>query len=129
MERGLQSASKNFHPIMNQLESALLTELTGAAEPKLLLRTRTRIDCGRWWRTTPVWLCITETEFILFAVARRRYTERVPLTDCATSYYAPSSGTLVINPAPLLRIKHLSISPREALNALEIIKNKKPLSK
>jgi hypothetical protein len=107
---------------MNQLESALLTELTGGAEPKLLLRTRTRIDCGRWWRTTPVWLCITKTEIILFSVARRRYTERVPLTDCSTSYYAPSSGTLVINPTESLRIKHLSLTPREALNALEFLK-------
>lgn len=111
---------------MNQLESALLTELTGGAEPKLLLRTRTRIDCGRWWRTTPVWLCITDSELILFAVARRRYTERVPLADCSTSYYAPSNGTLVINPTESLRIKHLSLTPREALNALSFLTKNQP---
>ena len=65
---------------MNELESALLKELTGGAEPKLLLRTGTRIDAGRWWRRTPVWLCILKTELILFSVASRRYVERVPLT-------------------------------------------------
>lgn len=107
---------------MNPTESALLKELTGGAEPKLLLRTRTRIDCGRWWRRTPVWLCITANELILFAVARRRYSERVALTDCQASYYAHSSGELVIDPTESLRIKQLSLTPREALNTLDILK-------
>ena len=107
---------------MTQLESVLLKELTGGAEPKLLLRTRTRIDAGRWWRRTPVWLCITASELILFAVARRRYTERVPLADCQASHYAHSTGELVIEPTESLRIKRLSLTPREALNALDFLK-------
>lgn len=107
---------------MTQLESVLLKELTGGAEPKLLLRTRTRIDAGRWWRRTPVWLCITASELILFAVARRRYTERVPLADCQASHYAHSTGELVIDPTESLRIKRLSLTPREALNALDFLK-------
>ena len=106
---------------MNELESALLKELTGGAEPKLLLRTRTRIDCGRWWRRTPVWLCITGSELILFAVARRRYTERVPLTDCLDSHYAHTTGELVIDPTESLRIKRLALTPREALNFLDFL--------
>ena len=108
---------------MNELESALLKELTGGAEPKLLLRTRTRIDCGRWWRRNPVWLCITANELILFAVARRRYTDRVPLADCHASHYAHSTGELVIDPTETLRIKRLSLTPREALNALDFLTN------
>lgn len=107
---------------MTPLESTLLSELTDGTEPRLLLRTRTRIDCGRWWRKTPVWLCITSTELILFAVARRRYTERAHLADCSASNYAASSGTLVINPTESLRIKHLSLTPREALNVLDHLK-------
>ena len=107
---------------MTQLESALLTELTNGTEPKLLLRTRTRIDCGRWWRRTPVWLCITSSELILFAVARRRYAERAPLADCAASHYAPPTGELVIDPTETLRIKRLSLTPREALNVLDFLK-------
>lgn len=106
---------------MNGLESALQNELTGGAEPKLLLRTRTRIDAGRWWRSNPVWLCITANELILFAVARRRYAERVPLADCQASHYAHSTGELVIGPTETLRIKHLSLTPREALNALDFL--------
>jgi len=107
---------------MTPTESALLTELTGGTEPKLLLRTRTRIDCGRWWRRTPVWLCVTGTELILFAVARRRYVDRVPLSECRASHYAHSTGELVIDPTETLRIKRLSLTPREALNALDFLK-------
>jgi hypothetical protein len=106
---------------MNGLESALLQELTGGAEPKLLLRTRTRIDCGRWWRRNPVWLCITANELILFAVARRRYAERAPLADCHDSHYAHATGELVIDPTESLRIKRLSLTPREALDVLDFL--------
>lgn len=107
---------------MNPTESALLKELTEGAEPKLLLRTRTRIDAGRWWRRNPVWLCITANELILFAVARRRYAERAPLADCHASHYAHATGELVIDPTETLRIKRLSLTPREALNALDFLK-------
>lgn len=106
---------------MNGLESALLMELTGGAEPKLLLRTRTRIDAGRWWRRTPVWLCITGHELILFSVARRRYADRAPLADCHASHYAHTTGELVIDPVETLRIRRLSLTPREALNALDFL--------
>ena len=106
---------------MNELESKLLAELTGGAEPKLLLRTRTRIDCGRWWRRTPVWLCVTASELILFAVARRCYSGRVPLADCHSSHYAHTTGELVIDPTEGLRIKRLSLTPREALDALDFL--------
>lgn len=104
---------------MNQLESALLKELTGGAEPKLLIRTHTRIDCGLWWRNTPVWLCITQAEIIIFAVARRHYIERISIGKCTKSYYEPSNGKLVIVSELSLRIGQLALSLREALKVLE----------
>jgi hypothetical protein len=107
---------------MNGLESALLQELTGGAEPKLLLRTRTRIDCGCWWRSTPVWLCISGSELILFAVARRRYSERVPRADCQASHYAHATGELVIESATALRMNRIKLTLREALNTLDFLK-------
>lgn len=108
---------------MTQTETALLTELTNGDAPTHLLRTRTRIDCGRWWRSNPVWLCITASELILFAVARRRYTERLPLDLCSTSHYLPSTGELVIAPSSeSMRIKKLSLTPREALDTLDFLK-------
>lgn len=106
---------------MNALESALLHELTGGAGPKLLMRTRTRIDAGCWWRRTPVWLCVTGDELVLFAVARRRYVGRVPLAACHASHYSHASGELVISPCESLRIKRLSLTPREALDVLDLL--------
>ncbi len=106
---------------MNELESALLEELTNGEEPKFLIRTHTRIDAGRWWRPTPVWLCITGNELILFAVARRCYTERIPLSDCIGSHYAHASGELVIDPAETLHMKRVKLSPREALDTIDFL--------
>lgn len=112
---------------MNELEEKLLREETGGAEPKLRIRTGTRIDLGRWWRSNPVWLCVVGDELILLAVARRRYFERVSLADCRDSHYVHATGELVIDPTDALRIKHLSLSPRDALDVLDFLKNRQPL--
>ena len=109
---------------MNQLETALLDELTEGCEPELLLRSRTRIDAGRWWRRNSVWICITKSELILFAVARRRYVERLPLADCHQSHYVAATGELVIDSSDTLRIKHVKLTPREALNVLDFLTKK-----
>lgn len=106
---------------MNDKESDLLDELTNGVEPELLLRTRTRIDTGRWWLKNPIWICITKSELILFAVSRRRYFERVPLENCRTSHYAAITGQLVIDPVESLRFKHLSITPKQALDVLKYL--------
>jgi hypothetical protein len=106
---------------MNKKESALLQQLTGGAEPKFLLRTRSRIDAGRWWRSNPIWLCVSGDELILFAIARRRYVERVSLDLCKSSHYAPVTGEFVISPVETLEINHLSLTPREALDVLDFL--------
>ncbi len=106
---------------MNQLESALLDELTNGGDPELLLCSRTRIDAGRWWRRNSVWICITKSELILFAVARRRYVERLPLADCRGSHYLAATGELVIDSSDTMRIKQLKLTPREALKALDFL--------
>jgi hypothetical protein len=107
---------------MNQIESALLDELTDGAEPELLLRSRTRIDAGRWWRQNSVWICITKSELILFAVACRRYVERLPLVNCQQSHYLAATGELVIDSHDDLRMKRIALSPREALKTLDFLK-------
>jgi hypothetical protein len=108
---------------MNELEERLLREETGGAEPRHRILTGTRIDLGRWWRSTPVWLCVVGNELVLLAVARRRYFERVPLAECQGSHYVHATGELVIDPTDALRIKHLSMSPREALEVLDFLKS------
>jgi len=104
---------------MTLLEQSLLLEACGGREPRLLIRTRTRVDAGRWWRTTPLWLGIDGNDLFLLAVARRKYLERVPLADCHQSRYCHSSGLLMISPTERLRINHIAITPGEALRVLD----------
>lgn len=107
---------------MNELELNLLRRETGGAEPTLCIRTSTKIDAGLWWRRTPVWLCVVGSELILLAVARRRYVERVAIADCQASHYSHATAELVIDPTEGMRIKRLSLSPREALDVLALLK-------
>ena len=109
---------------MNRLEQQLLREETGDAEPRLCLRSRARIDAGRWWRRTPVWLCVMENELCMLAVARRRYVARIALSDCTASHYNHATGELVIVPGESLRFSRFPVSPREALRILSFLSKK-----
>lgn len=104
---------------MTPLETSLLHEACGGREPRLLLRTRTRVDAGRWWRTSPLWLAIDGNDLVLFAVARRKYLDSVPLADCHASQYIHSSGQLMIGPTEQLRINQIALTPGEALLVLD----------
>ena len=106
---------------MNRLEHQLLLQETGSAEPRLCLRSGTRVDTGRWWRRSPAWLCVTDDEFITLAVSRRRHFARIPLADCRSSHYNHATGELVISPTESLPLNHFKLSPGDALRILEIL--------
>ena len=104
---------------MNELEKQLFEQQLGGAEARLCIRSRARIDAGRWWRSTRVWLCVVGEELVMLAVARRRYFARVALADCGESHYHPLTGEFVIEPAGDLRFSRFPVSPREALQLAE----------
>jgi hypothetical protein len=104
---------------MNELEKQLLREETGGTEPRLVVRSRTRIDTGRWWRPTPLWLCVMENEFVMLAVSRRRYVARRPLAERRGTHYCHTTGELVIEPGEDLTFNRFRVTPREALALLE----------
>ncbi len=106
---------------MNPLEQQLLQSETGAAEPRLCVRTGTRVDTGRWWRRSPVWLCVTDDELILLAVARRRLFARIPLRDAHASRYHHATGELVIEPGEELPLNRFKLPPEDALPILDLI--------
>lgn len=108
---------------MNTHEQQLLEQAAGASKPRLTLCTGNRIDVGLWWRKRPLWFCILEHEVLLFAVGRRRYSERVSIADCKDFHYNPSSGELVIEPSDLLRFPRLKIPTSEALEAIKLLKH------
>lgn len=103
---------------MNELELELLREAVGNAEPQLCIRSGARIDAGRWWRRTPVWICLVGGELVMLAVARRRYIEKVALSACASSHYSHATGELIIAPAENLRYNRFRLTPREAIRIL-----------
>jgi len=107
---------------MNQLEQQLLRDNVGDAEPRLRLLTNTRIDTGRWWRKTRLWLCVMEDELVLLSVSRRRYFERRPLAESKQTHYNHSTGELVIEPAETLQYNNCNLTPRDALRVLNFLK-------
>ena len=108
---------------MNNLEQQLLRDNVGDAKPRLQLRTKTRVDAGRWWRKSPLWLCVMEDELVLLSVSRRRYFERLPLAQSEASHYNHSTGELVIEPAESLQYNRCTLTPRDALRVLNFLKS------
>ena len=104
---------------MNSRERHLLDEITGGAEPVLCVRSRTRIDAGRWWRRDPVWLCVVAGELVMLAVARRRFFARIPIAECPDSHYNHATSELVIAPEEGLQFSRFALPPRDALRILE----------
>jgi len=86
-----------------------------------MLCTDTRIDTGRWWRSSPLWLAVTPTEVVVFAVGRRRYLDRIPVAGCGSSFYNHATGELVLAPAESLRFRQLRMKPSAALRILSLL--------
>ena len=106
---------------MNRLERALLNAETNGEEPRLAVRSKTRIDAGRWWRRTRLWVCVTDHDVVVLAAARRRYIQRVPIPDCQGSHYCHTTGELVIEAGEDLRFNRLAMSPVDGLRVLEAL--------
>ncbi len=107
---------------MNKQEKQLLREKLGTdAEPLLCVRSKAGIDAGRWWRRTPVWLCVVADQLVMLAVARRRYVESVAVADCSGTRYSPATGELVVEPAEALRINRFPLGARDALQILNLL--------
>ena len=111
---------------MNPLEQQLLNETVGRAGTQLCLRTRTKVDTGRWWRRSPVWLCVSGDELLILAVARRRHLERIAIADCSESHYNHGTGELVVGPGESIHLNHFKMSPGDALTILKLLLPESP---
>lgn len=106
---------------MGPREQALLRAEIGDSAPALVLRSDTRVDTGGWLRKSPLWLCVTGQALVLLAAARRKYVQRIPLSDCTDSRYSHATGQLVIAPTEALRFRHVSMPPDMALRVLRLL--------
>jgi len=106
---------------MNAAERQLFEAALGDQQPKLVVRTQTRIDTGKWLGRSAVWLCVTGQQVVLFAVKKRHWIERASLADAEASWYCHVTGELVIEPTDQLTFGRLKLSPTEALGVLDCI--------
>lgn len=106
---------------LNALERAVFVAETDQSEPRLAVPSRTRIDTGRWWRRTRLWVCVTDRDVVVLAAGRRRYVERFAIADCRASHYCHTTGELVIHAAKGPRFNRLAMSPVDGLGVLHAI--------
>ena len=91
----------------------------------ITLRTGTRVDTGRWWWRTRLWLCITDRDILLLAARNRRYIQRLPLADCKGSSYCHTTGVLKLEPHETWRFDAVTLPPADAVQVLHHIENAK----
>jgi len=106
---------------LNALERAVFVAGTNQSEPRLAVPSQTRIDTGRWWRRTRLWVCVTDRDMVVLAAGRRRYIERFPIAECRASHYCHTTGELVIQADKGPRFNHLAMSPVDGLAVLHAI--------
>lgn len=111
------------HPdeTLSSHESKLLDEALGKELPALLLRSNTRIDTGRWLGRSRLWLCVTDTQLLLFAASKRRYLQQYPLSDCRAEY-CHTSGALLLQPSDHWRFNTIALAPTDGLKVLQHLK-------
>jgi len=106
---------------MNAVEKAVLREEVGDTAPRLVIRSTTRIDAGRWWRRARLFLAVMEDDLVVFAGARRKYACRIGFDECRHSVYDHGSRELVLAPAEGLDFKRVGMSVSDALRILHLI--------
>ena len=106
---------------LNPREQQLLNQTIGNTGTQLCLRSATRIDTGRWWLRSRVWVCIAGDQLVVLAVARRHYVERIAIADCSDSHYNHATGELVIAPDESLHLNRFKLSPKDALRILKFL--------
>ncbi len=107
---------------MNKRERKVLNTEMGGAEPRLVVRSNTSVDAGRWWWRTPLWVCVMEEDVVVLAAARRHYIQRFPIADCQGSHYCHTTGELVIEAGEDLQFSRLAMSPTDGLRVLDALK-------
>ncbi len=106
---------------LNQWEFPVLQASIDTNAMRGLLRTRTRVDVGMWFRKGRVWVCPMSAELVLIAEGTRSYVSRIPYDQIDHSRYNHVTGELVFAPNEDLEVKSLRITPLEALELLRYV--------
>jgi len=96
----------------------LLESAIGKGAVRELHETGTKVDVGYWLRKRRVWLCLTDSEVVLFAWGKQPYLDRIPLSQLGESQYNHITGELVLAPAGGVSVPTLRMAPLAALDVL-----------
>ena len=110
----------DYQPMPPQVADLLL-EQAGGAEPALSLQTGTKVDTGRWFVRSRLWLCVTDSQLLLLAAARRQYAEVLDLATLQDTYYSHATGQLVLEPTEGVRYSQIYLAPIDALRVIGLI--------
>jgi hypothetical protein len=100
---------------MSEAERACFGMLRENAAVSVLVRTQMRVDTGGWLRNSAMWLCLTDSELVLFAANRRRFLQRLPLIECAGTSYCHVSGALHLQPSDRWHFSTIAMPPVEGI--------------
>ena len=99
----------------------LLREHCNPDDAREMVRSRTAIDVGLWFRWRRIWVCGTDDRLVLFAEGPRPYVQAASYRELRTSFYCHPSGELVCVPAPDLAVHSLAMGPAVAWRLLGLI--------
>lgn len=106
---------------LNQWEFAVLQDAIDTNAMRGLLRTRTRVDVGMWFRKGRIWVSPMTEELVLIAEGTRPYILRIRYDEIARSRYNHVTAELVFAPNEDLDVKSLRMTPLEALELLRYV--------
>lgn len=109
---------------MNPRETAVFEEHLNPAEVAGLIRTRSRVDVGMWWRKGRVWVSMQPGELVLLAQGKSVWMERITNDALRESRYNHVTGEVALAPKEDLPLKTLRVKPLEGIEILKSIGTK-----
>ncbi|MDA0321577.1 MAG: hypothetical protein O2923_02515 [Verrucomicrobia bacterium] len=109
---------------MNYRESAVFQEHLDPDHVVGLIRTRTRVDVGMWFRKGRVWACMQPAELVLLAQGKRPWVQHIAHESLRESRYNHVTGEVALAPGQNLPLSSLRVKPLEGIELLKSIGTK-----
>lgn len=110
-------------PVLRKAEKRLLSEQLGDDEVAWLVRTRTKVDVGLWFRKRKVWCCLAARRLVLFACGKFPVTCSIPVGELKKTRYNHITGELILSPAENAGVRCLRMPPLDAFELLSQIRD------
>lgn len=110
-------------PLLSKREKNLMEEIIGDEAPAWLVRTRTKVDVGLWFRKRAVWICLVQKNLVLFAAGKTPVVDRIGVENLKKTRYNHITAELILSPAENVLIRSLRMPPLDAFELLSRIRD------